>query len=93
MITNLKNYLISEAKDKGRLPADAQVPLNEGAGIFKGLAAAVPQQPNMSDCGLYVLHFMEVFLQHCEELLPFVVSCRRTVTSISTDTSSLDEKA
>lgn len=74
VIQNLKNYLISEAKDKGHLPEGAHVPLNEADGIFRGMAAAVPQQPNMSDCGLYVLHFTEVFLQNAAELLPILVS-------------------
>lgn len=74
MIHNLKNYLIREAKDKGKLSVDAEVPLAEADGIFKGLAAAVPQQPNMSDCGLYVLHFTEVFLQNDKELMPILVS-------------------
>lgn len=73
VIQNLKNYLISEAKDKGKLLEDAVVPVNEADGVFRGMAAAVPQQPNMSDCGLYVLHFAEVFLQNAEELMPIMV--------------------
>lgn len=31
--------------------------------IMKGAAVKVPQQPNYTDCGLYVLHFFEKFFE------------------------------
>ena len=33
---------------------------------FKTIRAAVPQQSNDSDCGLYLLHFLEMIFLSCD---------------------------
>lgn len=60
----LKAYLVSEAVDKLHLAVE-QVSIENAVAI----AVDVPTQDNFSDCGLYLLHFVETFLANPGELL------------------------
>jgi sentrin-specific protease 7 len=57
----LKTYLIAEAKDKKKLD-DITLP----SGFT---AKSIPQQDNWCDCGIYVLAYVEQFLQSPDESL------------------------
>jgi len=52
-VSNLSAYLQLEAKDKKGLDSPSE-PV--------GKQAIVPFQPNYCDCGIYVLHFVQVFM-------------------------------
>ncbi|KAL4886247.1 hypothetical protein BJY04DRAFT_205003 [Aspergillus karnatakaensis] len=65
-ISILKEYLLAEAKSKRGIEIDKQ--------LIKGMTAKeIPQQPNFSDCGLYLLAYIEKFVQDpdlfCRRLL------------------------
>ena len=64
--STLKNYLKSEAKDKKGLEEDKVFVDKENC---KGTSAKVPEQPNGCDCGLYVMHFAEIFLRKASQVL------------------------
>ena len=64
--STLKNYLKCEAKDKLNLEDDAVHIDKENC---KGSSAKVPEQPNGCDCGLYVLHFAEMFLRKASDIM------------------------
>ncbi|TEB28896.1 cysteine proteinase, partial [Coprinellus micaceus] len=51
----LKRYLMAEATDKKGVNPTSQVQT-------KSLNVSVPTQPNLCDCGLYVLHFVDEFV-------------------------------
>ncbi|KAH6911437.1 hypothetical protein BKA70DRAFT_1267653 [Coprinopsis sp. MPI-PUGE-AT-0042] len=53
-IHQLEQYLISEAMAKLGVVADRSRITNS--------VAKVPEQPNMTDCGLYLLHFLRTFM-------------------------------
>lgn len=57
-ILHIKNMLMSEyhAKYEGKFELDKH--------FIKGAAAKCPQQSNATDCGLFLLEFMEQFLVH-----------------------------
>ncbi|KAE8392618.1 hypothetical protein BDV23DRAFT_52253 [Aspergillus alliaceus] len=55
-ICNLRDYLYEEAKSKRGIEIEK--------GLIKGMRArAIPLQPNYSDCGLYLLAYVEKFVQ------------------------------
>jgi hypothetical protein len=58
-ITKLKSFLVDEAKE------------HRGATVstssMKGTRVLVPKQPNHCDCGVYLLHYVEMFLQDPDE--------------------------
>ncbi|KAL4918494.1 hypothetical protein BDW62DRAFT_200868 [Aspergillus aurantiobrunneus] len=55
-ISTLREYLFAEAKSK------RNVEINKA--LVKGMTAKeIPQQPNFSDCGLYLLAYVEKFIQ------------------------------
>ncbi|KAL5338078.1 hypothetical protein BJX70DRAFT_398987 [Aspergillus crustosus] len=65
-ISTLREYLFAEAKAKRGIEIDKA--------IIKGMTAKeIPQQPNFSDCGLYLLAYVEKFVQDpdlfCRKLL------------------------
>jgi hypothetical protein len=56
-ISNLRDYLYEEAKSKRGIEIDKA--------LIKGMKArAIPLQPNYSDCGLYLLAYVEKFVQN-----------------------------
>lgn len=62
-VKNLRDFFYEEAKDK----------LNQEIDVdrISGVSVAVPQQNNLSDCGVYLIHYIELFLQdpyHCIEM-------------------------
>lgn len=65
----LKKYLQSEARAKRGLSDDQIFTDKENC---KGTAAKVPEQPNGCDCGLYVMHFAEVFFKKAAEVMSVV---------------------
>ena len=66
VITTLIKYLISEAGDKKQIPSEN---LSTDKDAICGSMLNPLTQPNSSDCGLYVLHFAEVFLRKPLEVL------------------------
>lgn len=55
-ISNLREYLFAEAKSKRGIEINKT--------LIKGMTAKeIPQQPNFSDCGLYLLAYLEKFVQ------------------------------
>ncbi|KAH9925567.1 uncharacterized protein B0H18DRAFT_1119406 [Fomitopsis serialis] len=61
----LANYLQLEAKDKKGV---------EQSRLAQGKFAFVPSQPNYCDCGVYVLHFMRVFMENPEFYTNLILS-------------------
>lgn len=57
-ITALKNYMVQELKHKKQKEA-RPMPALVGT-----KAVNIPQQDNLSDCGIYLLGYMQVFLQN-----------------------------
>lgn len=62
-VKNLRDFFYEEAKDK----------LNQEIDVdrISGVSVTVPQQNNLSDCGVYLIHYIELFLQdpyRCIEL-------------------------
>ncbi|KAF7596564.1 hypothetical protein BBP40_000964 [Aspergillus hancockii] len=56
-ISNLRDYLYEEGKSKRGIEIDRT--------LIKGMKArAIPLQPNYSDCGLYLLAYVEKFVQN-----------------------------
>ncbi|KAJ3838081.1 hypothetical protein F5878DRAFT_562963 [Lentinula raphanica] len=53
----LKQYLIAEAEDKKQL---------QNTNPALGRTLSVPTQPNYCDCGVYLIHFAQVFVQRAE---------------------------
>lgn len=55
-ISHLREYLFAEAKSKRGIEINKT--------MIKGMTAKeIPQQPNFSDCGLYLLAYLEKFVQ------------------------------
>jgi len=70
----LKHYLASEAKDKRNFD-EAEVRDAVGKQV------QVPVQPNTWDCGIYLLHFVKVFMSAPSEFLERILSTRGTMPS------------
>ena len=70
MVKTLANYLVSEAKDKKQLTEDQ---IYTSRDVLKGFAGKCSKQHNFSDCGLYVMHFTQKFLEELDDILPFLV--------------------
>jgi sentrin-specific protease 7 len=60
-IRNLKEYLVMEAKDK----KNVELQIGDVSGMT---AKGIPMQDNYCDCGLYLLGYMEKFLQNPRQL-------------------------
>ncbi|KAG8214645.1 hypothetical protein J3R82DRAFT_9723 [Butyriboletus roseoflavus] len=68
----LRQYLTSEAKDKRNYDEVRDA---------VGKQVQVPVQPNTWDCGVYLLHFMKVFMSAPSEFLDQILSTRGTIPS------------
>ncbi|KAH0832102.1 hypothetical protein J3R83DRAFT_13011 [Lanmaoa asiatica] len=68
----LKQYLTSEAQDKRNFDEVRDA---------VGKQVQVPVQPNTWDCGIYLLHFVKVFMSAPSELLEQILSTRSTMPS------------
>ncbi|KTW29757.1 hypothetical protein T552_00964 [Pneumocystis carinii B80] len=79
-LRNLRDYLYEEAKDKLGLE------LNKAD--IAGIHANVPQQSNHCDCGLFLLHYVEQFLNDPDRVLPLILN-HHNKTSISSDIKNL----
>ncbi|KAJ3272770.1 Sentrin-specific protease 6 [Terramyces sp. JEL0728] len=62
----IKSYLVMEARHK------KNIEFNEKA--IRGTKLEVPIQPNHCDCGVYLLHYIETFLEKAEELMPKILN-------------------
>ncbi|GAA99651.1 uncharacterized protein L969DRAFT_86927 [Mixia osmundae IAM 14324] len=61
---DLRSYLVLEAKDKrGKLSSELSVE------EVSGIAARCPEQQNYHDCGVYLLHFVDVFFRDPHAML------------------------
>ncbi|KAL4903404.1 hypothetical protein BDW74DRAFT_179821 [Aspergillus multicolor] len=61
-ITTFREYLFAEAKSKRGIEIDKS--------LIKGMSAKeIPLQPNFSDCGLYLLAYLEKFAQNPDEFV------------------------
>ena len=63
----LSAWLRFEAKEKMNVEVDDRV-------VCEHVDAVVPQQPNYSDCGIYVIHYFERFASDPAEALQTIVS-------------------
>ncbi|EMR10257.1 hypothetical protein PNEG_01523 [Pneumocystis murina B123] len=79
-LKNLRDYLYEEAKDKRGLE------LNKAD--IAGIHANVPQQSNYCDCGVFLLHYVEQFLNNPDRVLPLILN-HHNKTSISSDIKNL----
>ncbi|KAK4046030.1 hypothetical protein OIV83_006419 [Microbotryomycetes sp. JL201] len=70
----LREYLIREAQDKKQISIDRSW---AETGI-EGVTVNVPLQNNFSDCGLYVLHYVERFLAEPTMLTQFAIRSQRS---------------
>lgn len=59
-IEALQKYLVHEALDKLERPLMSKP---------RGITAKVPKQPNHCDCGVYLLHYAEMFLSDPDSFL------------------------
>ncbi|KZT64608.1 hypothetical protein DAEQUDRAFT_732383 [Daedalea quercina L-15889] len=64
-LKTLTTYLAFEAKDKKGV---------QEARAAQGKLALVPSQPNYCDCGVYVLHFVRVFMENPESYIQLILS-------------------
>ncbi|KIJ17824.1 hypothetical protein PAXINDRAFT_98018 [Paxillus involutus ATCC 200175] len=69
----LKQYLEREAKDKRNFDQVRDA---------VGKQVQVPVQPNTWDCGVYLLHFVKVFMRATEDFLEHILSTRGTIQSV-----------
>ncbi|KAK4046514.1 hypothetical protein OIO90_006543 [Microbotryomycetes sp. JL221] len=87
----LRDYLLREAEDKRGVLVDPK--WAEGGGI-QGITVNVPLQTNFSDCGLYILHYVEKFLSAPRDLTNFALTSQkqrgRTKNDARTDAQVLD---
>ena len=60
----MKSYLQFEAEDKRKHKVS-----DETVKAIPGKPVKTLEQPNSSDCGLYVMHFTDVFLDKPHEIL------------------------
>ncbi|KAK4693093.1 hypothetical protein P7C70_g8998, partial [Phenoliferia sp. Uapishka_3] len=75
----LKGYLQSEAEDKKRKSSE-EISVEENT--VMGCAKEIPLQRNLSDCGLYLLHYVEMFLAKHSVLMREIVNERaRTINA------------
>lgn len=64
VVNHLKKWLEYEARDK----LGKDIDCND----IKYIAGHCPQQPNFSDCGLYLIHYVEQLLLHSDAILRFL---------------------
>ncbi|KAJ3048041.1 hypothetical protein HK097_010934 [Rhizophlyctis rosea] len=69
-VTRLKSYLIREARNPEK--QNAQITDEEAAERIKSKPARPPQQDNWCDCGVFLLHYIEVFLQNPDKYLDLI---------------------
>ncbi len=79
VLSRLTRWLHCEAKDKKGVTftmPDAQYREARVRGVPRGIpqltAAQVPQQPNFSDCGLFLIHYAKQLLENQAEILQFI---------------------
>ena len=56
VVDNLSRYLALEANGRKEIPLDQ-------CSEAKGFTAKVPRQPNYCDCGIYVMHYVDIFFR------------------------------
>ncbi|KAJ0586246.1 putative Ulp1 peptidase [Helianthus annuus] len=63
--TGLKGLMQSYLKEewKGRLQEEASEDISSKFDNIRFISLELPQQPNTSDCGLFLLHYVELFLE------------------------------
>ncbi|KAK9470302.1 uncharacterized protein V1510DRAFT_287784 [Dipodascopsis tothii] len=64
----LKDYLAAASLEKRGMEADSKE--------IKGRYGQVPVQPNYCDCGVYLLHFVETFLQKADAIIPLLTDTK-----------------
>ncbi|KAM0789869.1 hypothetical protein ACM66B_006715 [Microbotryomycetes sp. NB124-2] len=72
----LRDYLIREAWDKKNFVVDRTWAIDQGG--IEGVTVNVPLQTNFSDCGVYVLHYVEHFLKVPLMLTEFAINTQRS---------------
>jgi len=65
--TNLKRWLLFEARHKLQREVDLDNAIH--------IEAKVPLQPNFSDCGVFLIHYVKMLLENQESVLSFVGVC------------------
>lgn len=61
----LRDYLVDEAREKRGM--------NISKDDLHGVYAKVPKQSNFCDCGVFLLHYVEKFLEHPDRYLPDIL--------------------
>lgn len=67
----LREFLQMEYDHKKPLPKDSSARKIFNADTISAIEAAVPQQPNYFDCGLYILQYIESFFSHRSPTINF----------------------
>lgn len=76
-ISNLRNYILSEAKDK--------LGLDVRRDLIERRLAVVPQQTNFCDCGIYMIHSVNQLLNRPHELVKLMATGRTSRPGPSLD--------
>lgn len=67
----LREFLQMEYDHKKPLPKDSSARKIFNSDTISAIEAAVPQQPNYFDCGLYILQYIESFFSHRSPTINF----------------------
>ncbi|TIC65634.1 hypothetical protein E3Q03_02445 [Wallemia mellicola] len=71
VINNLSRYLQMEAQGRKGLPL-------ESFSVPDGKNPKVPKQPNWCDCGVYVIHYIDVFFKDTTKYLGLLLNSHKT---------------
>lgn len=70
VVATLREWLIGEFRATYNMDRDFS-PKSMWGGIVK-----VPQQPNFTDCGLFVMHYFEKFFEVCFSIIIIIIICQ-----------------
>lgn len=78
---DLQRWLWFEARDKGKVEPGTKLPKAQY------MEAKVPNQPNSSDCGVYLIHYFDCILRDPKKTIGFLgvrvlessLTCRKSV--------------
>jgi sentrin-specific protease 7 len=76
-ISNLRDYIVAEAKDKLGIVVKRQ--------LIERRLALVPQQDNFCDCGIYMIHFMSRFVSRPLEAVHLMAGGKTSRSQTSID--------
>ncbi|KAK4178725.1 putative ubiquitin-like-specific protease [Triangularia setosa] len=79
VVKNLREYLVAEFQDKrGRTLTSTDLPPRLGM-----KAVNIPQQPNLTDCGVYLLGYMQQFVRNPDEFVECLLAKEKIAWTLS----------